>query len=292
MVKCKLTVKGGISIYHSITFGTKNTWDDWHLVPTSRPVVNPPAQKVKTLEIPGGDGLIDLSTSLTGYPVYQNRTGSFEFLVMNDYKPWQQAYTDIMDYLHGFTMQMVLEDDPDYYYTGRFAVNAWKSEQNWSKIVIDYSVGPYKWSKTTSSSWSASQFDSSAKAGVYDGLFDSSGNRVLDSSSSGIETLSYAGMNVFRNISLTTYHKQIILDSAMVSRAPVSPVFTVTSTVVDAVQLQFVNPTLGIDITRKLSRGTTQDASLLFVGNQGATIYLWCTSGTGTVTIDFRQGRL
>ena len=48
-------------MYHSVTFGDKNTWDDWRLVPASRPVFNPPAQKVKTLEIPGGDGVIDLS---------------------------------------------------------------------------------------------------------------------------------------------------------------------------------------------------------------------------------------
>ena len=75
-------------MYHSITIGGKNTWDDWRLVPASRPVFNPPAQKVKTLEIPGGDGVIDLSQSLTGYPVYQNRTGSIEFIVMNDFKPW------------------------------------------------------------------------------------------------------------------------------------------------------------------------------------------------------------
>ena len=28
--------------YHSVVFGEKNTWDDWHLVPSSRPVINPP----------------------------------------------------------------------------------------------------------------------------------------------------------------------------------------------------------------------------------------------------------
>lgn len=61
--------------------------DDWRLVPASRPLFNPPAQKVKTLDIPGGDGVIDLSQALTGYPVYQNRTGSIEFIVMNDFKP-------------------------------------------------------------------------------------------------------------------------------------------------------------------------------------------------------------
>ena len=98
-------------MYHSITFGEKNTWDDWHLVPTSRPVFHPPAQKVKTIDVPGGDGVIDLSRALTGYPVYQNRTGSFEFIVPNGFEPWEagrieqtpwhSVYSDIMDYLHG-----------------------------------------------------------------------------------------------------------------------------------------------------------------------------------------------
>ena len=75
-------------MYHSITFGDKNTWDNWHIVPTSRPVFNPPKQKTKFLEIEGGNSLIDLSEALTGYPLYDNREGSFEFVVMNDYKEW------------------------------------------------------------------------------------------------------------------------------------------------------------------------------------------------------------
>ena len=73
-------------MYHSINFGNKNTWDDWKIVPASRPVFKSPALKKKTIEIPGADGFIDLSESLTGYPVYSNREGSFEFVVMNDFK--------------------------------------------------------------------------------------------------------------------------------------------------------------------------------------------------------------
>ena len=87
-----------------------------------------------------------MSQSLTGYPVYQNRTGSIEFIVMNDFKPWHMAYSDIMDYLHGQKLRAVLEDDPEYFYEGRFTVNVWKSEKDWSRITIDYDVGPYKWS--------------------------------------------------------------------------------------------------------------------------------------------------
>lgn len=131
-------------MYHSITFGSKNTWDDWHLIPTSRPVFNPPSVKTSAIEIPGGDGALDLTTSLAGRPLYKNRTGSQEFYVENGYRDWSQLYSEIMGYLHGQKMRAVLEDDPAYYYEGRFAVNAWKSNKERSVIVIDYDVNPYK----------------------------------------------------------------------------------------------------------------------------------------------------
>lgn len=131
-------------MYHSITFGSKNTWEDWHLVPSSRPVFNPPEMKKKTIDIPGGNGIIDISESLTGYPVFNNRQGSFEFIVMNDYWAWYEAYSTIMDYLHGKVKRAVLEDEPYFYYEGRFTVNSWKSEKNNSVITVDYDVYPYK----------------------------------------------------------------------------------------------------------------------------------------------------
>lgn len=131
-------------MYHSITFGTKNTWDDWHLIPTSRPVFNPPSVKTNLIEIPGGDGALDLTTALAGRPLYKNRTGSFEFYVDNDFRDWTVLYSEIMFYLHGQKMRAVLEDDPSYYYEGRFAINAWKSDKERSSLVIDYDVNPYK----------------------------------------------------------------------------------------------------------------------------------------------------
>lgn len=130
--------------YHSITIGDKNTWDDWHLVPTSRPKFNMPSIKSNYVDIPGSDGVLDLTTALTGRPTYGNRQGSFEFLVMNDYGNWYDRYSTIANYLHGRTFQAVLNDDPMFYYEGRFSVNEWKSEKDWSRIVIDYNVGPYK----------------------------------------------------------------------------------------------------------------------------------------------------
>lgn len=131
-------------MYHSITFGDKNTWDDWFLIPSSRPVFNPPKVKTVYIDIPGADWHLDMSESLTGEVVYEGREGSLEFIVDNGHRTWSELYSDIMDYLHGQQMRAVLEDDPSYYYEGRFAVNQWKSDPHNSKITIDYNVAPYK----------------------------------------------------------------------------------------------------------------------------------------------------
>lgn len=131
-------------MYHSITFGDKNTWDDWHLIPESRPLFLPPDTKTKFVDIPGADGHLDLTEALTGEPLYETRTGSITFYVMNGYWAWNEAYSTIMNYLHGQKMQAYLEDDPGFYYEGRFYINEWSSEKDYSKIVIDYNVSPYK----------------------------------------------------------------------------------------------------------------------------------------------------
>ena len=135
-------------MYHSITFEVNdqkiNTWDDWKLIPTSRPLVVPPGVKTQYVDIPGGNGTIDLTEVLTGYPLYENRIGSWEFAVTNDFRPWHIAYSDIMGFLHGKRMKALLEDDPYFYYEGRFAVNKWASNKDYSVITIDYDVYPYK----------------------------------------------------------------------------------------------------------------------------------------------------
>lgn len=136
-------------MYHSITIGEKNTYDDWHLVTPSRPVINPPKVKSNYIEIPGRDGVIDLTDALIGRATYSNRSGSWEFIVLNEYAPgqdWTTLYTEIMEYLHGQNYKVILsDDDPGFYYYGRLNVNQWRSNPTWSRIVIDYNLGPYKY---------------------------------------------------------------------------------------------------------------------------------------------------
>ena len=144
-----------------------NTWVDWHLVPMSRPLVNAPKMKTCIVDIPGADGQIDLSTVVSGKPVYSNRTGSWEFMVQNGWKPnqsfaydtasWSTMFSLIMNTLNGKTMKVLLDNEsvldpetntysPSWYYEGLITIDNWKTGDKYSTISIAYDLKPYKYS--------------------------------------------------------------------------------------------------------------------------------------------------
>ncbi len=159
---------------HSISFSTnldnndinvvdswQNTFRDWHLVPKSRPVVNPPRVRTEYSEIQNVDGVLDFSEALDGNVHFDNRTGSWTFAVdheLNTSMTWNQVYDSLLLGFHGRVVRACLQDDPEYYYQGRIFVNEWKSDKYWSEIVLDYEFEPYKYTINTS--------------GDYDWLFD------------------------------------------------------------------------------------------------------------------------
>lgn len=147
-------------MYYSITFGDgslypeshekagqmmgKNTWEDWHLIPSSRPVIASPGFSSKFVDIPGRSGAIDLSDYLCGRPVFGDRSGSLEFYVDNDHEHWETIRMKVMNYVHGRRYKICLEDDPRFYWEGRFTMSDWRSEANNSKITLTYALSPFK----------------------------------------------------------------------------------------------------------------------------------------------------
>lgn len=199
-------------IYHSINIGKCNTWDAWHMVPTSRPVVNPPEVVTEYVEIPGADGALDFTEILAGRSVYKNRTGSWEFLVMNGYQEWHYLYNTLLTYLHGKTFDIVLDDEPDYVYHGRLSLNEWKSEERNSKVVIDYNIEPYKTpSSGVINDWKWDELTvSTGTYIVYYGSFDVNGSRdrVLYNPLSEAVPIS---VTVSDNMTIKRYGQEIFL---------------------------------------------------------------------------------
>ena len=136
-------------MYHSLIFQDGNirvnTWDNWRLIPSSRPTLVQPTPVYKYVEIPGRDGALDTTDYLIGRPTYSDRKGQFEFYVYNDGQNWVNRRAQIASFLTGKKMKMFLEDEPNYYYYGRFFFKEWKSDPQFSKVIIEYQVAPYRY---------------------------------------------------------------------------------------------------------------------------------------------------
>lgn len=251
--------------YHSITFGEKNTWDDWHLVPTSRPLFNPPNVKTQYLEVPGADSALDISMSLTGYPTYSNREGDIEFIVMNDYGKWHERYTEIMEYLHGRNMKAILDDDPSYYYFGKFSVNSWVSGEHYSNITIHYNVDPYKW-----------QTSSMDRYWLWDPF-----NFERD----------VIGYKLFNDIHIdSTEWVEFEYMKSAIGQAATCPKFIVQSTDGNGIDVKMDNDMIGLHSPEiHLDDGETKVYDFVFGGGGGLKLYM---RGKATVSIDFKIGRL
>ena len=139
-------------MYHSIIISGKNTYDEWQMIPTSRPLVNPPEVKTTYLDNPGGNGSLDYTDSLTGTVLYGQRTGSWEFWLKPEAE-WANVYSSLLNYLHGIKHTVILEDDPGFIYAGRLKVNAWKSDQHNSLLTLDYNLDPFKMTANEGEDW-------------------------------------------------------------------------------------------------------------------------------------------
>lgn len=136
--------------YLGTSFGNKHTWDDWNLILKTKPDVSFPETKTKYIDLTGSNGQIDLTSLLTYDTKYANRQGSFTFstIIPRDY--WDSLKTEIANYLHGQRMKMIIDEDPSYYWMGRFSLNEWKSDKKIGELVIDYDLEPYKYELFTS----------------------------------------------------------------------------------------------------------------------------------------------
>lgn len=109
--------------------------------------LEPPEPKTYTVDIPGGNGVIDLTEALTGDVAYKNRKQEFTFAVI-DVKNFEKVKTEVSNFLHGRAFDYTMTMDPGYTYHGRFYVDSYSHEAYANgllgqfKITVD--ANPYK----------------------------------------------------------------------------------------------------------------------------------------------------
>lgn len=125
-----------------ITFGPYHSYNDFGLILGSKKVAAPKVKTVK-IEIEGADSALDL-TEYFGEPKYSNRELSFDFSTTVPQSQFMSLFSTIQNALHGQKMNIILDDDPEWYYTGRISVSEWKADKRIGKLSIDCDCEPFK----------------------------------------------------------------------------------------------------------------------------------------------------
>lgn len=150
-----------------------HTWKDWSLIPTVRPFVVPPPHKTSEMDAKGINGKADVSNKLLGFPLFNNREGSWTFYIadFNDYSDiildsngnqildaWDDPiratkiqdfttkYSQLLYLLQGKNVAIVLDEDPIHFYKGTVQIESFVASNDGSLngVTIKYDLYPYK----------------------------------------------------------------------------------------------------------------------------------------------------
>lgn len=103
-----------------------------------------PVPKTNTIEIPGADGVLDI-TSYFGDTRFNNRQITMTF---TDKDPYYYRYgnqTHVANNLHGKMVNIVFDEDPEYYYRGRLTVSEFAMNATTRTVTITADCEPYKY---------------------------------------------------------------------------------------------------------------------------------------------------
>jgi phage-related protein len=133
-------------IEKGISFGNIHSFHDLNLI-LSKVEIPPAKAKTTYVDIPGGNGSVDL-TEANGEVKFYDRECKFTFTMNPKYDLSDEAFeekkTEVSNLLNGRTFKITLDKDSDFYYEGRCTVEEFLSDRRIRQIVVSAKVKPYK----------------------------------------------------------------------------------------------------------------------------------------------------
>lgn len=131
-----------------VTFENKHSYNDWG-VWLEDMHINPPLPKRYIVDVPARNGLLDLTPELTPTIRFENRTLTFNFRVKAG--DWSTLVSQIYGQIHGQTLDVVSDLDPNWHWHGCVTVDDFSSDERTGKLVITVDADPFKLSNTENS---------------------------------------------------------------------------------------------------------------------------------------------
>lgn len=141
-----------------VLFDEYNTFTDFNLYIEKLEITGAQV-KTNIVDIPGADGELDFSYSLTGEAKFQNRRINITCANLKRYFTLQE-YSRVQNAIHGKKMRIRLSKDLNFYYEGKVSVNKYEANGLIREILIECNVEPYKYDLFSSDEdWEWNPFD-------------------------------------------------------------------------------------------------------------------------------------
>lgn len=104
----------------------------------------PALAKSSAIDVPGGDGYLDVAAAQFGGPRYSNGQHTFELTGDDPMIDFAKKKTELLNLLQGQTLDYELSWDPGYTYRGKFSVTSPTDEDFFPMLEISVDRHPYK----------------------------------------------------------------------------------------------------------------------------------------------------
>lgn len=124
------------------TFGTVRSYTDLGLIQQSV-VIEPAIPKTNYVNLPGMNGMKDLTEALGVGVKYEDRKITWTFALYPG-ADWYAKMSEVSNAINGKACHITLSDDPTWYYDGRASVTKHTSNRLLKQITVEAICRPYK----------------------------------------------------------------------------------------------------------------------------------------------------
>lgn len=146
-----------VNIFNSVTFIVEDTnesfhtYDDWELYVINTDCIGEPKQYTKYIEIPGRNGLLDLSEAISGRQIYTSRELKIALGGVRYKTSWDSVISTFRNHINGKMCRIIFDNDQAYYWRGRVEIKDFRSALNYGTFTINIpNADPYKYSVQSS----------------------------------------------------------------------------------------------------------------------------------------------
>ena len=170
--------------YNAVTIkieGTQNeyhTLEDWGLYVQNADCIGRPVQYTRYIEIPGRNGLLDLSEVINGRQIYTSRPLKIVLAGIREKKNWDGVMSEFRNKINGRICQFIFDNDPSYFWRGRVEIDNFNANLSVGTFTINVpTADPYKYTLLSSTEpWLWDPFNFETDMITYIGAITVSGS--------------------------------------------------------------------------------------------------------------------